>query len=531
MHSINNQRGLSLVETMVGLVISSIVVVVVVDVIAEISVVNARHQVESLVNQSYYQGVQTALNAALYTDRNALNPDPLQMSVDLRACLSNKPRNLGGGLYFNCRSLDSGTGAGTPVPAALSAALNGGVGNNGPCSPGEPSCLIERKTSFKWVCPSSQFCSGLRLEVTAAPVASAVKDQSSSARRAMLSWKERKGSVFIPARQLMSKGEVNFQCATAQGNFSLFRIDYVNLTDRGGCATFDPGAPCSSPMITYGNNNCLAAQSAGCGNGFTQSGLYANQNTCMTNAAPPPQTCSGGGVMGSDGVCQYANRWCHMSGPTGPNIGFQDPGAVSAAGCFWGYDGQMYQPNQVATASPGGTQIWARCMSGPASPYPLPDSNCPAAAGGANPIAGSCGPAAGAAAGAPPTTGLCATGTPSAVGGTGPYSWTCAGQNGGASANCASTTGGGYWADTGQRNIQSVPALLFPNVPLCPFLTNIINAAPDTPLPGASLDGPACPTLASTCQRCSKIWTGGVCWQMALLRCDPMPPGGFAPFN
>jgi hypothetical protein len=52
------------------------------------------------------------------------------------------------------------------------------------------------------------------------------------------------------------------------------------------------------------------------------------------------------------------------------------------------------------------------------------------------PINGSCGPANGTTASVAPTAGLCSTGTASVVAGTGPWTWTCTGSNGGTSSSC-----------------------------------------------------------------------------------------------
>jgi outer membrane protein OmpA-like peptidoglycan-associated protein len=51
-------------------------------------------------------------------------------------------------------------------------------------------------------------------------------------------------------------------------------------------------------------------------------------------------------------------------------------------------------------------------------------------------LAGTCGPSHGEEADEPPAQGLCASGTPSNVAGTGPWNWTCQGSHGGASASC-----------------------------------------------------------------------------------------------
>lgn len=52
------------------------------------------------------------------------------------------------------------------------------------------------------------------------------------------------------------------------------------------------------------------------------------------------------------------------------------------------------------------------------------------------PVNGQCGPAAGISATSAPAGGLCASGTPSGVTGTGPWSWSCQGRDGGSDISC-----------------------------------------------------------------------------------------------
>src|SRR5713101_5790654 len=56
-------------------------------------------------------------------------------------------------------------------------------------------------------------------------------------------------------------------------------------------------------------------------------------------------------------------------------------------------------------------------------------------------VNGACGPANGVAESSTPTTGLCSAGPASAVSGSGPWSWSCAGGNGGTSAQCSALLG------------------------------------------------------------------------------------------
>ncbi len=63
---------------------------------------------------------------------------------------------------------------------------------------------------------------------------------------------------------------------------------------------------------------------------------------------------------------------------------------------------------------------------------PPPD----AAETAATAVDGVCGPSAGGAFSAAPTSGLCNAGTASTVSGSGPFAWSCAGSNGGVTAEC-----------------------------------------------------------------------------------------------
>ncbi len=57
-------------------------------------------------------------------------------------------------------------------------------------------------------------------------------------------------------------------------------------------------------------------------------------------------------------------------------------------------------------------------------------------------VNGSCGSANGTIVASVPTTNLCSAGTASAVSGSGPWTWTCAGSNGGATASCSAALAG-----------------------------------------------------------------------------------------
>ncbi len=89
---------------------------------------------------------------------------------------------------------------------------------------------------------------------------------------------------------------------------------------------------------------------------------------------------------------------------------------------------------------------------------------------------GTCGSANGVAVSSAPAAGLCSTGTASTVGGTGPWSWTCTGSGGGTTASCSASTGGCGSA----YNVASSTA---PSVNLCAGSFTLENP------PGVTSDG------------------------------------------
>lgn len=82
-------------------------------------------------------------------------------------------------------------------------------------------------------------------------------------------------------------------------------------------------------------------------------------------------------------------------------------------------------------------RAWARNSAGWSVPVPQSFTTGSSTA----PVNGVCGPANGSVVTAAPTTNLCNSGTASQVTGSGPWSWSCVGSNGGATANCSATPG------------------------------------------------------------------------------------------
>ena len=99
-------------------------------------------------------------------------------------------------------------------------------------------------------------------------------------------------------------------------------------------------------------------------------------------------------------------------------------------------------------------------------------ANCSAIRTGSAPVNGVCGLSNGQTFATAPTTNLCSSGTATAVSGSGPWTWSCTGLNGGTTANCSANKTGGAGA-----------ALYFPHVDTSwPWATEIavINTGDQT---------------------------------------------------
>jgi hypothetical protein len=114
-------------------------------------------------------------------------------------------------------------------------------------------------------------------------------------------------------------------------------------------------------------------------------------------------------------------------------------------------------------------------LTGSPSGRPGPTST---ASAGIYPTAvyGACGPANGATSRVAPTTGLCSTGAPSAVAGSGPWTWICTGRNGGTPSNCTvlPLTSEGVSAFTQSFGIST--NLSYPNTPYYGQPQSVISA-------------------------------------------------------
>jgi hypothetical protein len=137
------------------------------------------------------------------------------------------------------------------------------------------------------------------------------------------------------------------------------------------------------------------------------------------------------------------------SAPQTGRVTLQGPGfSYKPANDFQGRDFFSLIVSGTANKVPGIStiEVEVSAFAPPSHSQPAPPSSSGSAISSAPsppPINNLCGSSSGVAAGGAPTTNLCSTGAASTVTGTGPWYWSCAGSDGGATAQCSTLVPGG----------------------------------------------------------------------------------------
>jgi len=190
----------------------------------------------------------------------------------------------------------------------------------------------------------------------------------------------------------------------------------VNITKRS--TTYASGQTTFSVVGTIINGQCGSANGSSLTNAPTTNLCAAGGASPVSGTGPWNWSCSGsnGGITAScqallrvNGSCGPANLVAVSTAPTSGLCSIGNASTVSGSGPWsWGCAG-----------SNGGTT--ASCSA------PLQTIT----------VNGVCGPANSIAVSTTPTSGLCSIGSASTVSGSGPWSWGCAGSNGGTTASCS----------------------------------------------------------------------------------------------
>lgn len=251
------------------------------------------------------------------------------------------------------------------------------------------------------------------------------------------------------ASSVSGSGPFSWTCSGANGGSNASCS--APLMMNGACGSSHGGSFYSAPS----SNLCAA----GAASAVSGSGPYSW--TCTGSNGGSTANCSA--VRKVDGVCGTANGVGNENMPTAL-CSSGNPSGVSTVGTNWNWScGGVNGGTNMNCAAPriyhglcgpaNGTNVYAKPSSGlcavgnataviGAGPF---DWNCNGINGGNNvscsanlTVNGQCGPAHGQFSMSAPTSGLCSAGTATAVAGTGPYTWSCNGVNGGTASACAS---------------------------------------------------------------------------------------------
>lgn len=297
---------------------------------------------------------------------------------------------------WNCNGANGGTNASCSAPLRVNAVCGSanGVGtysapSTGLCSPGTASA-VSGSGPFTWACAGANGGTN--------------------------------ASCSAPLRQ-------DAVCGSSNGaNF--YAPPSTNL-----CSVGSPTAVSGSGPFTWTCNGINGGNNASCSANKSIDGVCGTANGVSTETSPSSGLCSAGNSTAVTNS-SYAWHW-------------------SCSGIYGGATATCNAPQKVhGSCGPAdGSNVYAKPTSGlcatgnatsviGAGPF---DWNCNGINGGNNVtcsanliVNGQCGPANGQYSGSAPTSGLCSAGTATVVSGSGPFTWSCNGVNGGTASSCAS---------------------------------------------------------------------------------------------
>ncbi|MCK9578751.1 hypothetical protein M0R01_04675 [bacterium] len=205
--------------------------------------------------------------------------------------------------------------------------------------------------------------------------------------------------------------------------------------------------PCSGSTSYNENTSCTPSCTYSYGSWSTCSvSTYTQTRTATANNTP----CSGSTSFTQTQSCTPTiNGECGTA--NGKTYAYNATGYAPDTQCAIGSSSNTAFPN------PGSSVSWTCSGTNGGTTASCSASRNP------TPVNGSCGSSNGTKGTTAPTTNLCAVGTASLVTGTGPWTWTCSGTNGGTTASCSATKAIDGLCGTSRNGIYSTA----PSVNLC----------------------------------------------------------------
>ena len=227
---------------------------------------------------------------------------------------------------------------------------------------------------------------------------------------------------------LPSSNALGFLKTNVTGNCKLYSYSFGNLPSKFSTS------PASCNPTTWSFYATLTASSSG---GSSVNGACGSSNGATVSAKPTANLCSAGTASAISGAGPWSWTCAGSNGGSTASCSDKLASTTKVNGACGSSNGADLTSKPTANLCTTGT---ASAVSG-SGPWSW---SCAGSGGGASSTCsalletnGACGSSNGATVSAKPTANLCTAGTTSAVSGSGPWSWTCAGSNGGSTASCS----------------------------------------------------------------------------------------------
>ncbi|MDR3569128.1 MAG: SBBP repeat-containing protein [Syntrophobacteraceae bacterium] len=222
---------------------------------------------------------------------------------------------------------------------------------------------------------------------------------------------------------------VDGACGSANGG-AFFTVPVSNLCGAGTATTVTGSGPWGWSCVGLNGG-----ATASCSAVIEVNGACGNSSGASFSTAPASNLCGSGAASPVTG-----------SGPWGWSCAGQNGGATANCSATLLINGACGSSSGASFSTTPASDL---CVSGAASPVTGSGPwgwSCAGQNGGATAncsasllINGACGSSNGASFSTAPASDLCDSGAASPVSGSGPWGWSCAGQNGGAAANCSAS--------------------------------------------------------------------------------------------
>jgi hypothetical protein len=269
----------------------------------------------------------------------------------------------------------------------------------------------------------------------------------------------------------VTSGTLNW--ADGDATAKTFTVPISNATAFNGNKTFNVNLSNPTGWETINTAAATVTINGGSGSGSGTNGVCGVANGTTTSAAPTANLCNAGTVSTVAGTgpwtwsCTGANGGSNAS-CAAPTYGSSSVTVVNGTcGSANGTTVSTAPTTNFCTAgtasSVSGSGPWTwNCTGSNGGTNASCSASLSISGGGVTAVNGSCGTANNVGVTAIPSANLCSTGTASSVTGSGPWSWSCAGSNGGTNASClAPLSINGVCGTSNGTTVSSAPTTNF----------------------------------------------------------------------